>query len=75
MKLHRQMKRFWMTVSWVCFTVGVVLLYRRDMDWAFIAGVLGSLAWFLSYRVQMKELVAQADEQSEQDGKAQSNEE
>jgi hypothetical protein len=75
MKLRSQMKRFWMTVSWVCFTVGAVLLYRRDMDWAFIAGVIGSLAWFLRYRVQMKELVSEAGEQSEQDGKAQSNEE
>jgi hypothetical protein len=75
MILRRQMKRFWMTVSWASFIVGVVLLYRGDMDQAFIAGVIGSLAWFLSYRVQMKELVAQADEQSEQDGKVQSNEE
>jgi hypothetical protein len=75
MKQVGAMKRFWMTVSWVCFTVGVVLLYRGDMDRAFIAGVIGSLAWFLSYRVHMKELLAQADEQSEQDGKAQSNEE
>jgi hypothetical protein len=53
----------------------VIFLYRGDLDKAFIAGVIGCLAWFLSYRAQMKELVGLADEQSKQDGKSQSDEE
>jgi hypothetical protein len=75
MKQILQVKRLWMIVSWVCFIIGVIFLYRGDLDKAFIAGVIGCLAWFLSYRAQMKELVALADEQSKQDGKSQSDEE
>ena len=74
MKQILQVKRLWMIVSWVCFTIGVIFLYRGDLDKAFIAGVIGCVAWFLSYRAQMKELVTLADEQSKQDGKSQSDE-
>ncbi len=75
MKQIRRVKRLWMIVSWVCFTIGVTFLYRGDLDKAFIAGVIGCVAWFLSYRMQMKELVTLDDEQSEQDQKSQSDEE
>jgi len=75
MKHMRQVKRFWIIVSWVSFIIGVIFLYRGNLDKAFIAGVTGCVAWFLNYRVQMKELVAPANEQNEHDGKSQSDEE
>jgi uncharacterized membrane protein YhfC len=68
-------KHLWLTISFISTAVALVFLFRRDFDKTFIVAAIGAVAWFLSYRVQMKELVAQADEQSEQDGKAQSNEE
>ncbi|HEV7684352.1 MAG TPA: hypothetical protein VGO68_19730 [Pyrinomonadaceae bacterium] len=50
-----------MILSVVAMVVAGALLWRRDFDKAFVAGALGMVAWFLSYRVQMKAVVAAAD--------------
>jgi uncharacterized membrane protein YhfC len=68
-------KHLWLTISFICTAVAVVFLFRRDFDKTFIVAAIGAVAWFLRYRVQMKELVAQADELSEQDRKSRSDEE
>jgi uncharacterized membrane protein YhfC len=68
-------KHLWLTISFICIAIALVFLFRRDFDKTFIVAAIGAIAWFLSYRVQMKELVVLADEQSEQDRKSQSDEE
>ena len=39
----------------------LVLLARQRLDAAFVAGTLGVVAWFLSYRVQMKRIIESND--------------
>jgi hypothetical protein len=50
-----------MVLAFVAIIVAGVLLWRQDFDKAFVAAALGVVAWFLSYRVQMKAVVAAAD--------------
>ncbi|HEV7743453.1 MAG TPA: hypothetical protein VGO56_00535 [Pyrinomonadaceae bacterium] len=55
------MKLFWMILAGVAMGVAVAFLSERDFDKAFVAAALGMVAWFLSYRVQMKAVVKAAD--------------
>jgi hypothetical protein len=55
------MKLFWMTITGICIVAAVVLLARQRLDTAFVVGTLGVVAWFLSYRVQMKRIIAAND--------------
>ena len=54
-----------MAVSGVGIVVAAIFLWRLEFDRAFIAAVLGMVAWFLNYRVQMREVVAAADKVEE----------
>ena len=56
------MKHFWMALSGLGILVAAVFLWRLEFDRAFIAAVLGMVAWFLNYRAQMAAIVAEADE-------------
>ena len=55
------MKIFWMTIAGVAIAVAAVFLLQRNFNAAFVVAVIGLVAWFLNYRVQMKEKVAEAD--------------
>ena len=50
-----------MIVSGIAIVVAGIFLWRQDFDKAFITAALGVVAWFLSYRVQMRAVVATAD--------------
>jgi hypothetical protein len=50
-----------MVLAGVAIIVAGVFLWRQDFDKGFVAAALGVVAWFLSYRVQMKAVVAAAD--------------
>lgn len=52
-----------MATAAVCIVVAGVLLWRRDFNYAFVVAVLGIVAWFLNYRIQMKAITDAADEQ------------
>jgi hypothetical protein len=54
-------KTLWIVLSGVAIMVAGFLLWRQDYDKAFAAAALGVVAWFLSYRIQMKAVVAAAD--------------
>ncbi len=69
------MKVFWLTISGTCVGVALFFLFRRDFDTAFIVAVAGAVAWFLNYRVRMKELTGLSDEQNKRDGNVDSDEE
>jgi hypothetical protein len=51
------MKLFWLTIGGIAIAAAGVLWIRQYPDAAFVAGTLGVLAWFLSYRVQMKSII------------------
>jgi uncharacterized membrane protein YdjX (TVP38/TMEM64 family) len=48
-------RTFWIVVSAVCGATAVYFVVRNDYDKMFIAAVVGAVAWFLSYRVQLRE--------------------
>lgn len=60
------MKLFWLTISGVCIVVAAVFIWRGDVTTAFVVAVIGIVAWFLNYRIQMKEVTAAADFEEEQ---------
>lgn len=49
------MKLFWLIVAGGCVAVAGVLLLRGDFDRAFVVAAVGMVAWFLNYRMQVKE--------------------
>jgi len=50
-----------MIISGVAMITAAFLLWRRDLDRAFAVAAFGLVAWFLNYRMQMKEVAARAD--------------
>lgn len=56
-----------MAIAGLCGVWAGVYLLQRDFDKAFIVAAAGAIAWFLSYRVQMKEIVDQADQEDNDD--------
>lgn len=61
------MKTFWIVVSALCGAAAVFFVVRDDFDKMFIAAVLGAVAWFLSYRVQLREKLRIRDEMERKD--------
>jgi hypothetical protein len=47
-----------MIITGLCITVAAVFLLRRDFNTTFVIAAIGMIAWFLNYRIQMKELTA-----------------
>ena len=47
-----------MIIAGLCITVAAVFLLRRDFNTALVIAAIGMIAWFLNYRIQMKELTA-----------------
>ncbi|MGH9966724.1 MAG: hypothetical protein ACREBG_02660 [Pyrinomonadaceae bacterium] len=62
------MKVFWLIVAGACAFVAAVFLWRGDFDTAFVVAVIGMVAWFLNYRMQVKaNLAARNAEREETD--------
>lgn len=55
------MKLFWLIVAGGCVAVAGVFLLRGDFDRAFVVAAVGMLAWFLNYRMQVKEKLTAMD--------------
>jgi uncharacterized membrane protein YdjX (TVP38/TMEM64 family) len=58
-------RTFWIVVSAVCGATAVYFVVREDYDKMFIAAVVGAVAWFLSYRVQLREKLDEDDTDQE----------
>jgi Na+/proline symporter len=54
-------KLFWMATAAVCIVIAAALMWRRDFNTAFVIAIVGIVAWFLNYRIQMKRITAAAD--------------
>jgi len=55
---------FWITITGICIAAALVLLARQRLDAAFVMGTVGVVAWFLSYRVQMKRIIEASEQQT-----------
>ena len=56
------MKAFWVVASAFCGAAAVFFVVREDYDKMFIAAAVGTVAWFLSYRVRLRETLRNMDE-------------
>lgn len=63
------MKLVWMIIAGVGVLAAIVLVIRGNLNAAFVAITLGAVAWFLSYRSQMREVIGNAEEEREDDSK------
>jgi hypothetical protein len=54
-------KLFWLIVAGCCVAVAGVFLVRGDFDRAFVVAAIGMVAWFLNYRMQVKEKLGAMD--------------
>ena len=59
------MKTFWKIVSAVLAATAVAWVVLENFDRAFLFAAAGAIAWFLSYRAQLKEKLGNADETDE----------
>jgi F0F1-type ATP synthase assembly protein I len=59
-------ERIWIMLAAVMVIVAAALLWRNNMSAAFVTATLGTVAWFLSYRVQMRAKLAAAEQRSNQ---------
>ena len=61
-------ERIWIIIAALFTLAAGVLLWGNNMPAAFVTATLGAVAWFLSYRVQMRAKVDAAEQKSnEQD--------
>ena len=56
------MKTFWIVVSAACGAAAVFFVFREDYEKMFIAATIGAVAWFLSYRVRLRETLRELDQ-------------
>lgn len=55
------MKLFWIIIACVCIVAAAYMALNGRLEAAFVIAALGLVAWFLNYRVQMREVIAAAD--------------
>ena len=61
------MKTFWIIAAALCAGTAVFFALRGEYDNAFMAAVLGAVAWFLNYRTQLREKLGDTDQADERD--------
>lgn len=54
-------ERAWTIVAGVLLLAALVMLWRNNLSAAFVIATLGIVAWFLSYRTQMRAKIAAYD--------------
>jgi hypothetical protein len=57
-------ERVWIILAGAMLFVAVAFVWRNNMSGAFVTATLGAVAWFLSYRAQMRARVVAAEEKS-----------
>ena len=51
-------ERAWTIVAGALLLVALVMLWRNNLSAAFVIATLGIVAWFLSYRMQLRAKIA-----------------
>ena len=57
-------ERIWIIVATIMVTVAAVFLWRNNVSAAFVTATLGAVAWFLSYRAQIRAKLAASEGES-----------
>ena len=47
-------ERLWIIAAGLLLVVAAFFLWRNNLSAAFVTGTLGAVAWFLSYRLQLR---------------------
>ena len=61
-------ERLWIMISALLLIVAAVFLWRNNFSAAFVTATLGAVAWFLSYRVQIRANIAATEHDSSDQG-------
>jgi hypothetical protein len=67
------MERAWMLTSIVGLIAAAILFFREYPNAAFVAGTLGAVAWFLSYRTKLRTTLPEMAETTETQDDASEN--
>ena len=59
-------ERIWIVVAAIMVIVAAAFLWRNNTSGAFVTGTLGAIAWFLSYRAQLRAKIVAAERESEE---------
>ena len=59
-------ERIWIFVAAVLVIVAAAFLWRNNMSAAFVTATLGAVAWFLSYRAQIRAKLAATEVDAEE---------
>jgi len=54
-----------MIIAGLCIAIAAIFIVRRDFNTAFVIATIGLVAWFLNYRIQMKELTSAGENQQD----------
>lgn len=58
-------RSWWSMGAVLCLVVGAVLYLAGRPEWAFVAGALGAVAWFMNMRGQLHQKNVEADAERE----------
>jgi hypothetical protein len=58
-------ERVWIILAAAMVFIAGAFVWRNNMSGAFVTATLGAVAWFLSYRAQMRAKVAADEEESD----------
>ena len=61
------MRQVWMIVTVTCALIAVFFLIRRNTEAAFVLAAIGAVAWFLSYRSQVKSSIRKREEHNDEE--------
>jgi F0F1-type ATP synthase assembly protein I len=59
-------ERIWIILASVLVIVAAAFLWRNNVSAAFVTATLGAVAWFLSYRAQIRARLAVTEAESEE---------
>jgi hypothetical protein len=59
------MERLWIVVAALLVIVAAAFLWRNNVSGAFVTATLGAVAWFLSYRAQIRARIAATEGDAE----------
>ncbi len=54
-------ERIWIIVAAIMVIVAATFLWRNNVSVAFVTATLGAVAWFLSYRAQIRAKLAETE--------------
>ncbi len=60
------MERVWIIIAALLVIVAAVFLWRNNLSAAFVTAALGAVAWFLSYRSQLRAQIVAAEPDSDE---------